>query len=214
MALFLGPQDAHNVLRRYPRANGLLEELRQGTIERECMEEICSYEEVKEVYESKEKTMEFWRSYMSSLYSVRDPSQWPQRTDSVFVVLPLLGLAFLIIIVLFVIWRCQLHKIAGHPPSYTSQNCYLQNRSTRSIPRVIIYRETAPTLHQQEPPNSRTTTYSEGIALPPQHPLPRLSTCAPPPSYEEVTGAQGEEERSGVHYCDPPPKYEEIVEGL
>ncbi|KAK2506294.1 hypothetical protein MC885_006479 [Smutsia gigantea] len=33
-----------------------LEELHQGAIERECMEEICSYEEAKEVFEDKEKT--------------------------------------------------------------------------------------------------------------------------------------------------------------
>lgn len=54
--MFLGARSAHSVLKRFPRANEFLEELRQGTIERECMEEICSYEEVKEVFENKEKT--------------------------------------------------------------------------------------------------------------------------------------------------------------
>lgn len=54
--MFLEAKNAHSVLKRFPRANEFLEELRQGTIERECMEEICSYEEVKEVFEDKEKT--------------------------------------------------------------------------------------------------------------------------------------------------------------
>uniref|UniRef100_A0A671E862 Proline rich and Gla domain 3 n=1 Tax=Rhinolophus ferrumequinum TaxID=59479 RepID=A0A671E862_RHIFE len=54
--VFLEAKNAHSVLKRFPRANEFLEELRQGTIERECMEEICSYEEVKEVFEDKEKT--------------------------------------------------------------------------------------------------------------------------------------------------------------
>lgn len=54
---FLAAQNAHSVLKRFPRANGFLEEFRQGTIERECVEEICSYEEVKEVFENKEKTV-------------------------------------------------------------------------------------------------------------------------------------------------------------
>ncbi|MEJ1280094.1 cyclic nucleotide gated channel alpha 2 [Cricetulus griseus] len=56
VTLFLEAKNAHAVLKRFPRANEFLEELRQGTIERECMEEICSYEEVKEVFENKEKT--------------------------------------------------------------------------------------------------------------------------------------------------------------
>lgn len=55
--MFLEAKNAHSVLKRFPRANEFLEELRQGTIERECMEEICSYEEVKEVFEDKEKTV-------------------------------------------------------------------------------------------------------------------------------------------------------------
>ena len=55
-SVFLEAKNAHSVLKRFPRANEFLEELRQGTIERECMEEICSYEEVKEVFEDKEKT--------------------------------------------------------------------------------------------------------------------------------------------------------------
>lgn len=54
--MFLEAKNAHSVLKRFPRANEFLEELRQGTIERECMEEVCSYEEVKEVFEDKEKT--------------------------------------------------------------------------------------------------------------------------------------------------------------
>lgn len=56
-SVFLEAKNAHSVLKRFPRANEFLEELRQGTIERECMEEICSYEEVKEVFEDKEKTV-------------------------------------------------------------------------------------------------------------------------------------------------------------
>ncbi|CAM9395144.1 unnamed protein product [Bubo scandiacus] len=71
--MFLGARNAHSVLKRFPRANSFLEEIRQGTIERECIEEVCSYEEVKEVFENKEKTMEFWKGYTNSVYSVKDP---------------------------------------------------------------------------------------------------------------------------------------------
>lgn len=115
MAVFLEAKNAHSILKRFPRANEFLEELRQGTIERECMEEVCSYEEVKEVFEDKEKTMEFWKGYPNAVYSVRDPAQ---SSDAMYVVVPLLGVALLIVIALFIIWRCQLQKATRHHPSY------------------------------------------------------------------------------------------------
>lgn len=55
--VFLTSKDANSILKRFPRANGFLEEIRQGSIERECREEICVYEEAKEVFEDKEKTV-------------------------------------------------------------------------------------------------------------------------------------------------------------
>ncbi|XP_048885265.1 coagulation factor IXa [Brienomyrus brachyistius] len=64
-AAVLLPQDeANSVLRRQRRFNtGGLEELRKGNLERECMEERCSWEEAREVFENVEKTMEFWAKY-------------------------------------------------------------------------------------------------------------------------------------------------------
>ncbi|XP_028923319.1 transmembrane gamma-carboxyglutamic acid protein 3 [Ornithorhynchus anatinus] len=217
MAIFLAAQKAHSVLRRFPRANGFLEEFRQGTIERECIEEICSYEEVNEVFEDKEQTMEFWKAYPNAVYSVRDPGQ---GSDAMYVVVPLLGVALLIVIALFIIWRCQLQKATRHRPSY-AQNRYLASRPGRSLPRVMVYREPA---HSQVEAGGRAPGEGRGGgagAAPestlcvPEHStsvLSRLSSATPPPSYEEVTGhpESGSEETS-VSYSDPPPKYEEIV---
>uniref|UniRef100_A0A8C9JDR1 Gla domain-containing protein n=1 Tax=Panthera tigris altaica TaxID=74533 RepID=A0A8C9JDR1_PANTA len=50
-------EKANSVLKRYPRANGLFEEIRQGNIERECKEEICTFEEAREAFENNEKTV-------------------------------------------------------------------------------------------------------------------------------------------------------------
>lgn len=54
---FLDDKDAHSILKRFPRANGFLEELKKGNIERECVEESCSFEEANEVFENKERTV-------------------------------------------------------------------------------------------------------------------------------------------------------------
>uniref|UniRef100_A0A665U009 Coagulation factor VII-like n=1 Tax=Echeneis naucrates TaxID=173247 RepID=A0A665U009_ECHNA len=48
--VFMNRPEANGVLRRSRRANFLLEELKQGNLERECREEKCSYEEAKEIF--------------------------------------------------------------------------------------------------------------------------------------------------------------------
>lgn len=58
-SVFLTEDKANSVLKRYPRANTFLEEIKQGDIEHECREEICSYEEAREAFENEEKTVCF-----------------------------------------------------------------------------------------------------------------------------------------------------------
>lgn len=49
---------------RSKRANSfLLEEVLQGNLERECVEEVCNYEEAREVFEDHQKTATFWAEY-------------------------------------------------------------------------------------------------------------------------------------------------------
>lgn len=56
--MFLAPQQALALLHRVRRANsGFLEELRKGNLERECVEEQCSYEEAFEALESSSATV-------------------------------------------------------------------------------------------------------------------------------------------------------------
>lgn len=57
-AVFLDPQQALSLLQRVRRANGVfVEELRKGNLERECVEEQCSYEEAREALESSSATV-------------------------------------------------------------------------------------------------------------------------------------------------------------
>ncbi|KAM9032021.1 transmembrane gamma-carboxyglutamic acid protein 2 [Sarcophilus harrisii] len=69
-AVFLGAPRAQNFLgsgpgpRRFPRANHWdLELLTPGNLERECVEERCSWEEAREVFEDRTLTDQFWKTY-------------------------------------------------------------------------------------------------------------------------------------------------------
>ncbi|XP_027866461.1 coagulation factor VIIi isoform X2 [Xiphophorus couchianus] len=62
--VFVEKHEAASVLRRWRRANsGFLEELKRGNLERECIEEICDYEEAREVFEDDQQTRDFWKTY-------------------------------------------------------------------------------------------------------------------------------------------------------
>lgn len=63
LSVFLPADAAHSVLRRLRRANFLLEEMKQGNIQRECREEICTYEEAREAFENDEKTVRGWETH-------------------------------------------------------------------------------------------------------------------------------------------------------
>lgn len=48
--VFMEKPEANVFLHRTRRANFLFEELKAGNLERECLEEKCSYEEAKEIF--------------------------------------------------------------------------------------------------------------------------------------------------------------------
>nr|XP_031527511.1 coagulation factor IX isoform X3 [Vicugna pacos] len=63
--VFLDRENATKILNRPKRYNsGKLEEFVQGNLKRECIEEKCSFEEAREVFENTEKTTEFWKQYV------------------------------------------------------------------------------------------------------------------------------------------------------
>ncbi|XP_041834346.1 prothrombin isoform X2 [Melanotaenia boesemani] len=62
--VFLSSQEASQVLVRSRRANQVFEEMKPGNLERECVEEVCSHEEAREVFEQREKTEKFWVKYL------------------------------------------------------------------------------------------------------------------------------------------------------
>ncbi|XP_060716216.1 coagulation factor VIIi [Tachysurus vachellii] len=73
-AVFLRRDDANSVLRRFRRANsGYLEEVKAGNLERECIEEICDYEEAREVFEDDVQTKQFWISYNANEHCLINP---------------------------------------------------------------------------------------------------------------------------------------------
>ncbi|MBN3296704.1 vitamin K-dependent protein C [Amia ocellicauda] len=62
-SVFYSSHQAHTFLRE-KRANSFLEELKPGSLERECYEEQCDFEEAREVFQNKDATLQFWMTYL------------------------------------------------------------------------------------------------------------------------------------------------------
>ncbi|XP_077387530.1 coagulation factor IXa [Festucalex cinctus] len=63
--LFLSGKEADGILSRRTRSNtGVFEELLEGNLERECVEEACNFEEAREIFEDNDKAMDFWAAYI------------------------------------------------------------------------------------------------------------------------------------------------------
>ncbi|XP_030649772.1 transmembrane gamma-carboxyglutamic acid protein 2 [Chanos chanos] len=69
--VFLPDQSAVSFLSRSLLYNSWdFELVVQGNLERECLEEMCSYEEAREVFENDADTAAFWKDYVNSYESV------------------------------------------------------------------------------------------------------------------------------------------------
>ncbi|XP_051913463.1 coagulation factor VII [Hippocampus zosterae] len=71
--MFLGRPAASVFLHRTRRANYFWEELKQGNLERECLEEKCSYEEAKEIFALPQQLEVFWRMYTAEDHCLSSP---------------------------------------------------------------------------------------------------------------------------------------------
>ncbi|KAM4868926.1 vitamin K-dependent protein C isoform X1 [Urocitellus parryii] len=74
-SVFSSSERAHQVLRIHKRANTFLEELRPGSLERECTEEICDFEEAKEIFQNVDDTLAFWSKYFDGDQCEGAPSE-------------------------------------------------------------------------------------------------------------------------------------------
>lgn len=65
--VFISADDANSVIKRQRRANSLLlEEILQGSLERECLEERCTHEEAREVFENDDMLVSILFSFVHS----------------------------------------------------------------------------------------------------------------------------------------------------
>ncbi|XP_056132531.1 transmembrane gamma-carboxyglutamic acid protein 1 [Lampris incognitus] len=195
--LFLPADTAHSLLRRLPRANFMLEELKQGNIQRECHEEVCDYEEAREAFEDNEKTQRFWEEYTRESSSPKGLESVVGGVHSLYLIVPLLLVVLLIAAVAITVWRCHSRKRSEQSPgmSHSRHDPGLSVVSMDQWGREYHHGDQSELSVHSSPayPGSEITSG-------------RGSAGDPPPSYEEAVG------HADVHIeTEPPPQYDDIV---
>ncbi|XP_078002713.1 transmembrane gamma-carboxyglutamic acid protein 1 isoform X1 [Phascolarctos cinereus] len=210
--VFLTEEKANSVLKRYPRANGFLEEIRQGNIERECKEEVCTYEEAREAFENDVKTKEFWDTYTKEHQgeSSKGSNWYP-----FYLAFPLIIGLFVILLIIFITWRYLLKKKTRRQTMYMRRGAL----EASSDGTVTDGRGPLPS-HLSIVHSPQEELFDSGGLSPgflgyiggrSDSVSTRLSNCDPPPTYEEATGQTNLRRSETEPHLDPPPQYDDIM---
>ncbi|XP_072321038.1 transmembrane gamma-carboxyglutamic acid protein 4 [Eucyclogobius newberryi] len=136
-----------------------------GNLERECYEEICNYEEAREVFENIPETDIFWKIY------TEDKGQRPSRVDVTSLLIGLIAAGVVLVFVALLAW----YFCKGKCKDDMSRASSIRVRTRRSNASVIIRQ-------------------LEEVSLQPATPLdPEQGADAPGlPSYEQAVARSGQ----------------------
>ncbi|XP_051846895.1 transmembrane gamma-carboxyglutamic acid protein 2 [Antechinus flavipes] len=167
-AVFLGAPRAQNFLgsspgsRRFPRANHWdLELLTPGNLERECLEERCSWEEAREVFEDRTLTDKFWKTYP---YNGKGGAGHGRVDVAALTVGLGTGLLVLLLAALGTFWYLQRRRQLSRNPGSFPQSAFLV---IEDLPLTPL------------PPPPGLPTYEQALAASGVH-------DAPPPPYQST----------------------------
>ncbi|XP_017295674.1 transmembrane gamma-carboxyglutamic acid protein 4 [Kryptolebias marmoratus] len=140
--VFVDGGDANSFLGRHLLFNRFdFEIFTPGNLERECLEEVCNYEEAREVFENIPDTDKFWKEYTGQTNS-------PSRVDVTFLLVGIIAAAVVLFVIGIMVWYFCRGKYKGDG----SRGSSVRWRSRRSNASLIIRRLEEVSEHPVRPP--------------------------------------------------------------
>ncbi|XP_048339264.1 transmembrane gamma-carboxyglutamic acid protein 4 isoform X2 [Sphaerodactylus townsendi] len=165
--LFIGRQLLDNVLEP--------EIFNTDDLERECREELCNYEEAREIFDDPEEMKTFWSAYVSRNPGTKPDGQEAQRIDVILLLIGLIAIGVLLVITgLLIYYLCKRKCPRRQQPRHTG--CRLHNSSIFRRHEEFSLNPLSPS-----PEHMGLPTYEQAVAL-------RGDFDAPPPPYPGLSG--------------------------
>ncbi|KAK1161733.1 transmembrane gamma-carboxyglutamic acid protein 4-like [Acipenser oxyrinchus oxyrinchus] len=170
--VFMNEDEASKFLGRHLLLNHFDFELfTPGNLERECYEEVCNYEEAREVFENVDGTNMFWQQYIANGYA-KPGDQQSQSIDVTALLTGLVAAGVSLVFIGLLSWYFCQKRCKGRNQPGSSEGRV--RRSNASL--VVRLEEVSLTLLQPAVEGPGLPSYAQAIATSGQY-------DAPPPPY-------------------------------
>ncbi|KAJ7400639.1 Transmembrane gamma-carboxyglutamic acid protein 4 [Pitangus sulphuratus] len=93
-------------------------------LERECYEELCNYEEAREIFEDHDKTMDFWKDYSTKGPKIKIGDETLQKINVTGLLISLVAAGVLLVIIALIVFYCCKSRCKSRQPPGTAKPKY------------------------------------------------------------------------------------------
>ncbi|XP_005022092.1 transmembrane gamma-carboxyglutamic acid protein 4 [Anas platyrhynchos] len=147
-------------------------------LERECFEELCSYEEAREVFEDPDKTMDFWKDYSIKGPKIKTGDETLQKINVTGLLISLVAAGVMLVIIgLLIFYCCKSRCKSRQPPGHLD---YARSRRRNSTSIFRRHEEFSLNPVPLRTDDSGLPTYEQAITSGGQHEIPPPPYPGPP----------------------------------
>uniref|UniRef100_A0A8C0FVI1 Proline rich and Gla domain 4 n=1 Tax=Bubo bubo TaxID=30461 RepID=A0A8C0FVI1_BUBBB len=182
--LFTSEKEANLFIGRHLLNNRFdFEAFTADNLERECFEELCNYEEAREIFEDPDKTMDFWKDYLTKGPKIKIGDETLQKINVTGLLISLVAAGVLLVIIALLIFYCCKSRCKSRQPPGGSSASYIPGSKVRRRNSSSIFRR------------------HEEFSL---NPLPLRTDDSGLPTYEQALTSDGQHDVPPPPYPGPP----------
>ncbi|KAM6392477.1 transmembrane gamma-carboxyglutamic acid protein 4 [Pluvialis apricaria] len=147
-------------------------------LERECFEELCNYEEAREIFEDPDKTMDFWKDYSIKGPKIKIGDETLQKINVTGLLISLVAAGVLLVIIaLLIFYCCKSRCKSRQPPGYLDYARSRRHNSPSIFRRHEEFSLNPLPLRTEDP---GLPTYEQAVTSDGQHNVPPPPYPGPP----------------------------------
>ncbi|NWU98911.1 TMG4 protein, partial [Upupa epops] len=147
-------------------------------LERECFEELCNYEEAREIFEDPDKTMDFFKDYPTKDPRIKIGDESLEKINVTGLLISLVAAGVLLVIIaLLIFYCCKSRCKSRQPPGHLG---YVQSRRCTSSSIFRRHEEFSLNSLPLRTDDTELPTYEQAVRSDGQHNVPPPPYPGPP----------------------------------